>query len=143
VTGSMALGEQLDPESLRAPVRAMTRSPRCSGGRHSHSCSHVAESTQRRRRSHAERSAPVATPTCLPHIGDAGAELADVLELAAHADGATDAVQRALATYEQKGVVPEIERTRARLAALRAPAAPTRPGFALRTDLERSRACRT
>src|SRR5262245_17405672 len=57
----------------------------------------------------------------LLHIGDAWSDLGDVLELAADADGATDALQRALATYEQKGVVPEIERTRARLAALRAP----------------------
>ncbi len=34
----------------------------------------------------------------------------------------TAALERALAEYEQKGVIPAIERTRARLAALRAPA---------------------
>jgi hypothetical protein len=54
--------------------------------------------------------------------GDALADLAEVLELAGDANGATAALERALAEYEQKGVVPAIERTRARLAALRAPA---------------------
>src|SRR5262249_48657938 len=58
----------------------------------------------------------------LLHIGDVWFDLAEVLELAGDAEGATDALERALATYEQKGVVPAIEATRARLTALRAPA---------------------
>jgi tetratricopeptide (TPR) repeat protein len=58
----------------------------------------------------------------LLHIGDAWSDLADVLELGGDAEGATDALERALATYEQKGIVPAVDRTRARLAALRAPA---------------------
>jgi tetratricopeptide (TPR) repeat protein len=54
--------------------------------------------------------------------GDALADLAEVLELGGDAEGAAAALERALAEYERKGVIPEIERTRARLAALRAPA---------------------
>jgi class 3 adenylate cyclase/tetratricopeptide (TPR) repeat protein len=58
----------------------------------------------------------------LLHIGDAWFDFADVLELAGDAGGTATALEQALAIYEQKGIVPAIERTRARLAALRAPA---------------------
>jgi len=58
----------------------------------------------------------------LLHIADAWFDLAEVLELASDADGAAAALERALAEYEQKGVVPAVQRTLARLAALRAPA---------------------
>jgi class 3 adenylate cyclase/tetratricopeptide (TPR) repeat protein len=58
----------------------------------------------------------------LHHLGDAWLDLAEVLELAGDVDGAAAALEQALAHYEQKGIVPEIERTRAKLAALRAPA---------------------
>jgi tetratricopeptide (TPR) repeat protein len=58
----------------------------------------------------------------LLHLGDAWFDLAEVLELAGDVDGAAAALERALAHYEQKGIVPAIERTRARLAALRTPA---------------------
>jgi tetratricopeptide (TPR) repeat protein len=54
--------------------------------------------------------------------GDAQFDLAEVLELGGDADGAAAALERALAEYQQKGVIPAAERTRARLAALRAPA---------------------
>jgi class 3 adenylate cyclase/tetratricopeptide (TPR) repeat protein len=54
--------------------------------------------------------------------GDAWFDLAEVLELSGDLDGATAALERAFAEYEQKGVSPAIERTRARLAALRTPA---------------------
>ena len=54
--------------------------------------------------------------------GDALFDLAEVLELGGDPDGAAAALERALAEYEQKGVIPAIERTRARLAAFRAPA---------------------
>jgi tetratricopeptide (TPR) repeat protein len=54
--------------------------------------------------------------------GDSLADLAEVLELAGDLDGAAAALERALAEYGQKGVVPAIEQTKARLAALRAPA---------------------
>ena len=59
----------------------------------------------------------------LLQIGDAWSDLADVLELAGDADGTATALEEALATYEQKGVVPAIERTRAKLATLRAASA--------------------
>jgi class 3 adenylate cyclase len=48
--------------------------------------------------------------------------LADVLELGGDAEGTAAALEQALAEYTQKGVVPAIARTEARLAALRAPA---------------------
>jgi tetratricopeptide (TPR) repeat protein len=48
--------------------------------------------------------------------------LADVLELTADSGGAASALERAQAEFEQKGIIPAIERTRARLTALRAPA---------------------
>jgi tetratricopeptide (TPR) repeat protein len=54
--------------------------------------------------------------------GDCLADLGEVLELAGDADGAAAALGRALANYEQKGVIPAIEQTQARLVALRAPA---------------------
>ena len=54
--------------------------------------------------------------------GDAWSDLAEVLELGGDAAGAAAALERALAEYEQKGVIPAIERTKARLASLRAPA---------------------
>ncbi len=54
--------------------------------------------------------------------GEAFGALADVLELSGDANGASAALERALAEYEQKGVIPAIERTQGRLAALRAPA---------------------
>ena len=54
--------------------------------------------------------------------GDAWSDLAEVLELGGDSAGATAALERALADYDQKGVIPAIERTQARLAALRAPA---------------------
>ena len=54
--------------------------------------------------------------------GEAFGALADVLELSGDATGASAALERALAEYEQKGVIPAIERTQGRLAALRAPA---------------------
>jgi hypothetical protein len=53
---------------------------------------------------------------------DAFEALADVLLLTGDSDGAAAALERALAEFEQKGVIPAIERTRARLTALRAPA---------------------
>ena len=49
-------------------------------------------------------------------------DLAEVLELGGDSDGRAAALEQALADYEQKGVIPAIERTQARLAALRAPA---------------------
>ena len=54
--------------------------------------------------------------------GEAFGALADVLELSGDANGASAALERALAEYEQKGVIPAIERTQGRLAAFRAPA---------------------
>ena len=54
--------------------------------------------------------------------GSALADLAVVLESAGDITGARGALERALAEFEQKGVIPEIERTQARLAALPAPA---------------------
>ena len=53
--------------------------------------------------------------------GEARFDLADVLELAGDPDGAAAALERALDEYTQKGVIPAIERTQARLATLRAP----------------------
>ena len=47
--------------------------------------------------------------------GDAELALADVLRLSGDADGAVAAAERALALYERKGIVPLVERTRARL----------------------------
>jgi class 3 adenylate cyclase/tetratricopeptide (TPR) repeat protein len=54
--------------------------------------------------------------------GDALTDLAEVLELGGDPDGARAELERALTEYEQKGVVPAVEQTQARLAALRAPA---------------------
>jgi class 3 adenylate cyclase/tetratricopeptide (TPR) repeat protein len=54
--------------------------------------------------------------------GDAWFDLAEVLELGGDEGGAAAALDRALTEYGQKGVLPAIERTRARLATLRAPA---------------------
>jgi tetratricopeptide (TPR) repeat protein len=54
--------------------------------------------------------------------GDAWSDLASILELAGDTDGGAAALERALAEYEQKGVVPAIARIRARLVAIRAPA---------------------
>jgi hypothetical protein len=54
--------------------------------------------------------------------GEAWSDLADVLELAGDADGTAAALERALDEYTRKGVLPAIEQTKARLAALRAPA---------------------
>jgi tetratricopeptide (TPR) repeat protein len=52
--------------------------------------------------------------------GDAYRDLAEVERLAGRADGAEEALERALDAYERKGLVPMAERTRAELAALRA-----------------------
>jgi class 3 adenylate cyclase/tetratricopeptide (TPR) repeat protein len=54
--------------------------------------------------------------------GDSLADLAEVLERGGELDRAARALERALAEYEGKGVIPAAESTRARLAALRAPA---------------------
>jgi tetratricopeptide (TPR) repeat protein len=54
--------------------------------------------------------------------GDAFDALADVLEFAGDADGAAAALERALAEYERKGAAVLIDKTRVRLAGLRAPA---------------------
>jgi hypothetical protein len=51
--------------------------------------------------------------------GDALADLAEVLELGGDTAGAAVALERALEEYDRKGVVPAVERTRARLAELR------------------------
>jgi hypothetical protein len=51
-------------------------------------------------------------------IADAELALAEVLQVAGRGGEAGEAAERALALYEQKGVVPAIERTRAFLAEL-------------------------
>jgi class 3 adenylate cyclase len=71
----------------------------------------------------AEEAVALAEPTdMLLARGYAFTDLAEVRQLAGDTDGAAAALERALAEYERKGVVPAIERTQGRLAALRAPA---------------------
>jgi tetratricopeptide (TPR) repeat protein len=53
-------------------------------------------------------------------LGDAYRDLAEVERTAGHAGRAEEALERALATYERKGLVPMAERTRGELATLRA-----------------------
>jgi class 3 adenylate cyclase/tetratricopeptide (TPR) repeat protein len=56
----------------------------------------------------------------LEFLGDAHRDLAEVERLTGRADRAVDALERALAAYERKGLVPMAERTRRELADLRA-----------------------
>jgi tetratricopeptide (TPR) repeat protein len=58
--------------------------------------------------------------TRLEELGDAYRDLAEVERMTGHADRAEAALEQALATYEQKGIVPMAERTRRQLAQLRA-----------------------
>ena len=52
-------------------------------------------------------------------LGDAYRDLAEVEQLVGHAHRAEEALERALAAYEQKGMVPMAERTHRQLAELR------------------------
>jgi tetratricopeptide (TPR) repeat protein len=56
----------------------------------------------------------------LPFIGDFLSDRAEVLQLLGRRAEAREVLQEALAVYERKGIVPSIERTRARLAELAA-----------------------
>jgi class 3 adenylate cyclase/tetratricopeptide (TPR) repeat protein len=58
--------------------------------------------------------------TSLEDIGDVYRDLAEVNRLAGHIDEAGEALERALAAYERKGLVPMAARTRAELETLRA-----------------------
>ncbi|MDQ3992756.1 MAG: AAA family ATPase, partial [Actinomycetota bacterium] len=56
----------------------------------------------------------------LEELGDAYGDLAEVEQLVGRPHRAEEALEKALAMYEQKGIVPMVERTRAQLAELRA-----------------------
>jgi class 3 adenylate cyclase len=65
----------------------------------------------------AREAAALVEPTdCLSLQGDVLSDSAEVLRILGRPDEARAALETALAVYERKGIVPEIERTRARLA---------------------------
>ena len=58
--------------------------------------------------------------TRLEELGDAYRDLAEIEQLGGGTPGAEEALERALAAYERKGLLPGVERTRRQLAELRA-----------------------